>query len=272
MLKMHNIEQPPHFERMAERWQQSNARGLALLQKGQGDQQAIYGGLCKETIDLGCIALILGEGDEVAREHFQRAAGYAIDWLRAPGSVGSPRVYDVNVEASEGGTRVTAIHERKPSREPAKHSLISYSEILFTTLSFGDAGQVKEVAEYPEEGYRNPNVVGSYEDLRVWRAWIFGHFEAVPRMAGGVLKSSPQPAVAASMSALLAILAGDQKAFEVQLEGHAKAHRKHYQRQPNDPRGVVSLGGLALCRLARERGLTVEDQPYLPVRLLPRAS
>jgi hypothetical protein len=69
--------------------------------------------------------------------------------------------------------------------------------------------------------------------------------------------------------ALLAILASEQKTFDLHLEEHVKAHKKYYRRHPNDPRGFISMGGLALCRLARGGGLTVKDQPYLPVRLLP---
>ncbi len=269
MPKMHKLENFEHFGRMRERWLDSNARGLELLQVGKGDVQFILGSLCRQSLDLGCIALILDRGDDEARSYFRQAPVYAIEWLRAPGSTSSPRVYDVNLEVSERGTQVTALHERKPSREPAKHSLISYTEILFAVLTFGSEVQMREVAEFPEEGYRNPNVLGSYEDLRVWKEWMLGRMEEARRTAQRVLQGSPEPSVRASLTALLAILDGKRDLVDSQLEEHVKVHRKYYQRHGNDPRGFVSMGGLALSRLAMERGMLVEDQPYLPVRLLP---
>jgi hypothetical protein len=66
----------------------------------------------------------------------------------------------------------------------------------------------------------------------------------------------------------MALSTKDPAAFQRGLQGGLEAHKKQYRRLPGDPRGFVSIGGMSLCRLAFDRGLTIEDQPYLPVRLL----
>jgi hypothetical protein len=150
MLKIHKLEDVGHFQRMHDRWIKSNSRALELLKAGEGDVSVIYRGLCNETLDLGCMALILGKGDAVAQAHFRKAADYALDWLDAPGGTSRPRVYDVNVEVSERTTQITSVHERKPTRAPRKLSITAYSEILSAVVAFGDGAGMKEVAAFPE--------------------------------------------------------------------------------------------------------------------------
>jgi hypothetical protein len=272
MLKMHKLLGSEHFERLGRDAEESIRKRVQWLAEGKGDRQGIHGDLCKDSLWLGCIALMLTKDDERARVHFRKAADYALEWLRAPGSVASPRVYDVNLEASERGTQVTAMHERKPSREPRKLSITSYVEILTTVVAFGDEAGKREVASFPEEGYRNSEEVVEpyfFTYMRAWRSWLLGDEAAANREATACLGIANKPWPNANLTALLAISAKDEAAFERGLEEGLKAHKRQYQRQPNDPRGLISAGGLALCRLALGRGLRVEDQPYLPVRLLP---
>lgn len=70
------------------------------------------------------------------------------------------------------------------------------------------------------------------------------------------------------MAALVSLMAGDAVGFREQLEERVKVYKKQHQKSPNIPEGTVYVFGLALCRLALERGIEVEDGPYLPTRLL----
>lgn len=272
MLTVHKLESPTHFERLAVRWQASIARGLALLREGKGDARFICGGLCRESFDLGCIALILGRGDADAARHFAAAAGYAIQWLHSTGTGKGLRVYDLQMEVSEGGMRPVAQHEIRSRPGSEKLSGIDYDHILFITYAFGNAAQMTEVAKFPEEGYQNPNVVSApYANafVRVWKHWALGKVEDAQREALSVLTASPEGMANTALSAILTLSTKDREGFAKHLARYLKSHKKQYQQLGNDPKGYVSMGGMALCRLAFDQGISVEDQTYLPVRLLP---
>jgi hypothetical protein len=271
-VKMHELEAEAHFEQLHTEFTGAMSKRLRWLAEGRGDPQAISRGLCRDSIALGCMALILGHSDDEAREHFHAAAEYAGKWLVAPGSTGGPRVYEVRQEASEAGIRVTAIHETPPSHEPRKLSIIDFGYILAATATFGGSDAMAAVGGFPEAGYQNPNVVAgpaAFTHDRAWKAWLRGE-EAEARKEGLLfLKQSRETGPRAGMSAFLAMTTGDAKGFRKHLDERLKAYRKQYQRRPNDPEGFVCLDGLALCRLAIDRGIAMADGPYLPVRLLP---
>jgi len=81
-----------------------------------------------------------------------------------------------------------------------------------------------------------------------------------------VAKSKP---VEPSRLALVALFRGDASAFAQSLQDELKAHKKRFQKQPNSPMGAVCFPALILARVAIDRGMKVEDDVYLPVRLLP---
>jgi hypothetical protein len=64
-------------------------------------------------------------------------------------------------------------------------------------------------------------------------------------------------------------LDGDRAGFLKRLEQRLRAHKKRYQKDPAEPEGFICFSGLMLCRMALDRGVSVEDGPYLPLRLLP---
>jgi hypothetical protein len=271
-MKVHTLLDSLHFETLRSHRLEDIQKRLDWLAAGKGDPQACYGTLSRDSISLACITLILGRSDEEARQHFHAAAEYAGQWLVAPGSTGGPRVYDVRQEASDTGIRVTAIHEIPPSREPRKLSVIDFGYILPVTAAFGGRDALRAVGAFPEEGYQNPNVVAGpavFTHDRAWKAWLRGE-ETEARKEGLLfLKQSREGGPRAGMSAFLAMTTGDAKGFRKHLGERLESYRRQFQKRPNDPNGFVCLDGLALCRLAIDRGIAVEDGPYLPVRLLP---
>lgn len=270
-MKMHRLEARAHFERLDLDFHVSLKKSQRWLAEGRAGQ-GLYGGLYLDSVRLGCIALILDRGGDEARQHFHAAAEYAGKWLVAPGSTGGPRVYDVRQEASEAGIRVTAIHKIPPSREPSKLSVINYGEIMAVTIAFGNRTAMAAVAGFPEEGYQNPDVVAGPEIFTAFRArkaWLRGEAAEARREGLLFLKQSRETGPRAGMSAFLAMTTGDAKGFRKHLDERLDSYGRQYQKRPNDPAGFVCLDGLALCRLAIDRGIAVEDGPYLPVRLLP---
>jgi len=270
-MKMHRLLEASHFERLKHDFGDAVRKRLEWVLNPQGSPQAAYRSLCEFSMDLGCIALILGEGDEAALKHFDAAAEYAVKWLESPAVPGGPRVYDVQAKASESSVEVTAIHEIPPRRSEAKMSIIGYWKILTVVASFGDRGAMETVARCPEADYSSPDVVtepSDFERLRAWKAWIRGDERTASKEATAALRSVRDPWPRAMLSALLSIMTKNGS-FHGHIDEQVKCHKKAYQRQPNMPEGFISLGGLALCRLAFDQGIRVEDGPYLPVRLLP---
>jgi len=233
-----------------------------------GDLQIAYSELVRLSLKHACIALLLGRGDDEAVKHFHQAVEYGMGLLDAPSGKG-PRIYEVEVNVSERGAELAALHEKKP--HPGHHPLSvgDFGEVLFATIAFGDRNQRAKVASYPEEKYRSPGIVAPeslFQHLRGLKAWLRGE--------EGLSKREVETALQATkggkgwMAAFLAMATRDQAAFEKYLEERLKAHKRQYQ-QTGDPLGYICLDGLALCRLAVEQGLQVEEWPYLPVRLLP---
>ncbi len=64
-------------------------------------------------------------------------------------------------------------------------------------------------------------------------------------------------------------MAHDAAAFANGVDACQRAHKKQYEKMPNDPLGFVSLLGLSVCRMAGQAGMEAGHGTYLPVRLLP---
>ncbi len=70
-------------------------------------------------------------------------------------------------------------------------------------------------------------------------------------------------------AALLALLQGDARDLSQCLDAELKAHNKRFKKQASEPLGAVCFPALTVARIAIDRGMKVEEDPYLPVRLLP---
>ena len=272
-IKLHKLEAPKHFEAQQGRFSRLMQQAEALLLQGKGDRQACVRTLCEYSIDIACILLILGKPDDEVRNHVSDATRYALDWLHAPGSVGGPRVYEVNTEVSEEGVRVTSTHEKPPSRQPSKLPIDGFGKILSLTVAFNDRSYWSELGRFSEGGYRNPDEVAGAEYfgyLRALKAYIRGDEsdakrEGLAALVGYEDTSYAKPGVLA----FLALVNGDAVAFQKNIEARLVTHRKQYQKTPNDPMGIMCLHCMMLCRLALDRGISVEEGPYLPLRFLP---
>jgi hypothetical protein len=270
--KLHKLEGSEHFLRLYASFQRRTKRSLEVLATGTGDTQRIYDALCTDSLVLACITLILDRSDDEIRQHFNDGTRYAIEWLRAPGSTQRMRTYDVEIGSSEHSSDVLAIHERKPDHRPRPLSITDYGRILGAVVAFGTTSQMQEVAEFPEQGYQSPeDIVEPYffEYLRAWREWLRGDLKAATARIARVITIANKPQPNATLLTLAAMAAADSEGFRKHLDELLTAYKAQVQRAPNDPEGVVSMVGLGLCRLARDRGITVADGPYVPVRLLP---
>lgn len=247
---------------------------VALVESGQGDFQGCHSQLLRTSLDNGYIALILGESDETSLAEFRKAVGYAVTLLTGSGTAHGFRSFEVEASVSEKEMEVTAIHE-KPQGAPGKARPLDptyYKMALSAVVAFGGENERRVVASYPEERYRNPNVIvgeSLFTELRAMKAGLRGEEGLAKNEAQAALSACREATQRPEIAALVSLLTGDEARFHEQLEERVKAYKKQYQRSPNVPEGFVYLFGLALCRLALERGIKVEESPYLPVRLLP---
>ncbi len=225
------------------------------------------------TLANGSIALILGHGDHEAKKEFTASADYALKMLDAPGRRGGgiARSYEAHVQYSEEGARLTALHEKRPEPGSERLSITDYHQALLCVVSFGARESFATIAAYPEERYSNPGTVASEDHwlyLRAWKALLAGNEADALHVAEASLTKAPKD-LRPARTTLISLVHRDQAAFSKSLQDELVGHKKRYRKEPNAPLGVISLPALAVCRMAIERGMTVEDQPYVPVRLLP---
>jgi hypothetical protein len=153
-----------------------------------------------------------------------------------------------------------------------KLSISDYHRALLAVVCFGERSLFAQVAAVPEEQYRNPGTIAT-EDywlyLRAWKALLKGNETEAKKEAEASLAKAKDASSRVARAAFLALLSRDSGALADGLEAALKAHKKQFQKEPNSPFGAVCFPGLMLCRVAIDRGMRVEDGPYLPVRLLP---
>jgi hypothetical protein len=166
------------------------------------------------------------------------AVEYALKLIAAPPTPGGGlRVYRANVELSEQGLRLTALHERKPQPGEEKLSITDFHRAVVCVACFGERSQFAVVASVPEEAYQNPGTVASADHwarVRALEALLLGRDaearrEAEEAFARGSGSGKPEAA------ALLALLDGDQARFNRNLHDAVKQYGKATAKQANDP-------------------------------------
>jgi len=234
------------------------------------NRQYGYVSCLRRHLSNGCIALILGEGDDEARRSFVASVEWALKLIGAPPTPGGGiRIYEANVEVSAEGSRLTSLHERKPQPGEERLSITDYHRALVCVACFGERSEFRVVASVPEEAYQNPGTVASADHwarVRAWKALLLGSDAEARREAEQAFSTGSGKAEAA---ALLALLDGEQDRFDRSLQDAVKQYVKATAKQVNDPITAVFFPGLMMCRMAIDRGMPVKDAPYLPVRLLP---
>jgi hypothetical protein len=245
---------------------------LQQLKDGSGVPQLCYKTLVRMSLANGCIALILEHPDEEARRLFVDSATYALQLLDAPGTRGGGvRAYEANVDVSEDGARVTSLHEKRPAAGIEKLSITDFHQALIAVVSFGERTWFGQIASFPEDRYRNPGTAAAEEywsHVRAWKALLRGDDgEAGKEAEASVAKASNDEPMHA---ALLALVRGDARALSQSLGAELKAHNKRFKKQVGEPLGAVCFPALTLARIAIDRGMNVEEEPHLPVRLLTK--
>jgi hypothetical protein len=272
-ITMHRLLDRAHFEMHWNRRLSFRERILALARSGEGDFEGCHTTVMNNSIELGCIALILGKSDAEAAAEFGQAVSYALTLVTGHGTSHPFTSHEVLVDPEEtGGQTVTMREHHFPAGSPLDPTY--YLVALAAIIAFGTEDQRRIAAEYPEERYRNPNVKvdeSLFLKLRALKALSRGDDNVARREGLAALKVCRDASARPGIMALASLIDRDEARFRDHLEDAVKAYKRMYQGSPNDAEGFVYLLGLALCRLAVERGIIVEDGPYLPTRLLPEA-
>jgi hypothetical protein len=262
-----------HFARLRALNNESIAGTIDLESRNAlANRQYGYVSCLRRHLSNGCIALILGDGDDEARKSFGASVEYALKLIGVPPTPGGGvRIYEANVELSEEGSRLTSLHERKPQPGEEKLSIKDYHLALISVGCFGTASQFPAMASVPEEAYRSPGTVASadyWAFLLAWKALLLGN-DAEARREAQVAFTKGSGSGKSEAAAMLALLDGDRERFDRSLQEAVKLYVKATSKQQNDPLTSVFFPGLMLCRVAIDRGMAVVDRPHLPVRLLP---
>lgn len=271
-LVPHRFE-TPDSDRVIKQYDDAIQKRIGWLSTGNCDVQASCQQIMMFSRLTAGILLALGRADAEVLGYFRQALGYGLKSLGAIGTTKGPRVYDVLVEHSNAGMRVIYQHEVVPrSREPQKITVADFNSILILAACFGDRTELNAVAEYPEEKYRNPDLVAGedlFASLRAWKGLLLGEEQAAIREMRTALDEDSSATTRKQKEAFLSLLARDDKAFWKQVESRLASHKKYYEKKPADPDGFICFPVLMLLRIAIDRGLAVEELPYVPVRLLP---
>jgi hypothetical protein len=271
-LVAHRFETPDSARILAE-YDEAIQKRIGWLSKGEGDEQSCCQQITTFSRWIAAILLALGHSDADVGRYFGQALGYGLRSLGAIGTTKSPRVYDVLVEHSDAGVRVIYEHEIVPrSREPQKITVADFSIVLALAVCFGDRPEMDAVGGYPEDRYRNPDIVAGEEFfayLRAWKSLLHGDERSAVQEMTTALEESPSTATRKQDEAFLLLLSGDSEGFWERVAAMLRLHKKRHEKRPADPDGFVSFGVLMLLRIAIDRGLAVQELPYVPVRLLP---
>lgn len=242
-VRMHKL--PAH---MAALWESTLANRL----KYESDPEKFhFVGRHRLALDcwfLGCLALVgIGDGELAARDAFHAAGRYAGLALTLPTPAYAPPGY------------IWAAHK--------------FENLLEICTAFGSRDAVVVAAGFPDERFRNPDIVGPPESfliIQAFQAWLLGDDAQVTAWAAEILATpSVHPSTAASASALHALVRRDEATFRACLHDVVVTARGQVRYLSSPVEGVVCRTGIALCRMARTVGIEVEDQIYLPTRLLP---
>lgn len=242
------------------------------LLEGRGDAQAICGHVMGFSIWNACALLVLQREEAEAVRYFRQALAYGLIGLGAPGSTKGLRAYDALMEIGKEGSRLIYEHERRSSSEPATISIVDYARVLKLAVCFGDRAEIDEVARYPEDRYRNPNVIAPedlYGYLRAWKHLLLGDQVRANSEMQQALAEDPNAESRADMEAFVSLVKRDEPGLRIHTDERLKAHGKRYRKKPTDPEGIICFPILMLCRVAIDRGMILGEWPYVPLSLLP---
>lgn len=238
-IRLHKL---PDKTRWAELKQEIASRRERYLREREGKPFTWCKGLATLSWHLACYDVLEGV-DADAATHFDDAGRWACEALR-----------DAPVE-------------------PGTWAPYLFDEMLFSAIAFGSCIEVAPAAGVPEEVFHSPGVIGSPESYlltRAFQAWLRREDVNVSRLLDEIL-ATPElfPTIAAEAAALRAIVNHDAPAVRDAVHGVVVAAKRSVRYLPSPVEGVVCRNGIALCRMARTVGIEVEDQIYLPTRLLP---
>jgi hypothetical protein len=242
-VKMHKLIDRSRLEVY---WREKHAfvlRMLDLVKSGKGDFQGCYTSVMRDSVELGCTALILGKPDEEAVAEFRKAAEYALTLLTEGGTSHSFTSYEVQVDPEETGGQIPKV---VPHHFPAGGPLdpVDYRVALATVIAFGSEAERRIAAEYPEERYRDPEVVLDESlcvGLRALKALVKGDEETARKEGLAALKVCREPAARPEIMALVSLVTREEDDFREHLEERVKVYKKQYERSPSNPEGFVYL-------------------------------
>jgi hypothetical protein len=207
------------------------------LLDGKGDAQAICRHVMGFSIWNACALLVLRREEAQAVRYFRQALAYGLIGL-----------------------------------EPPAISIADYSSVFTLAVCFGDRTEMDEIARYPEDRYRDANVIATEDVSGYFRAWkhlLLKDEVRAKREMQEALTESPNAESRKEMEAFVSLVERDERALRTHIDDRLNAHGKRYQQTPEDPEGIICFPVLMLCRVAIDRGMVFGEWPYAPLSLLP---
>lgn len=271
-VRMDKFKDASHFEAIYTFGVENSARWRKTLDErgDEIDRQIVTQYVLMDCLSCGSIGVLLGYDDVPVRQFFACATEYGRRLLSERGRVPDMRELEFHM-GPQGVEKVVTGENIFAGMTEYPLSISYYHRATVLALAFGDASTCAEFAAYPEERYRSPGIVTTdahFRQLRAHKAWIRGETAQAIRDFEAVRDDNATPYTHALMSAWLALERDDLATFRAELTKVLEAHKALYRRKSNDPEGIVCFPALALSRLARTRGIEVEDDGYMPARLV----
>jgi hypothetical protein len=197
----------------------------------------------KDAWEIGCLAIAgAGKGDGEAAQSFNDAARFAECALEAPWPDGSAW------SALDFTAAMPMILAFGSPQAAVRSAGITVSDTP-GVLMLEDAFLTHEA--------RCAWIRGDY----AWAAMLCREVQAIPVGHAGLVGEA---------RALHALTTGDVAAFRAGLDDVLRYDKRNATRFGATFSGIVNRTGMALCRMALTIGMDIDDQTYLPTRLLPR--
>lgn len=271
-IRVHKFLDASHFGVLYTNGVEQSAHWRKVLDdRGKIDRRSATQYVFLDCRRCGEIGLLLGYDDAIVRQHFACATEYGRRLLTEPARVPEVREIEMHVGPDGGIEKVVTGENLYAGMTEYPLSLANYHPGLWLALAFGDASTCAEFAAFAEARYRSPGIVASeqhFQQIRGYKAWIRGETAQAIRDFEAVRDAKANPYVHADMSAWLALARGDADTFRTELTKVLEAHKALYRRKSGDPDGIICYPALALSRVAKTQGVTVEDDGYLPARLV----
>lgn len=242
----------------------SHASGL--LAHNEGSRPDCLETLFRENLRLACIGVILSWDRAEILRHLENSVRGGLELLACDVPYRPTTTVHVDVTIVDDVVAHSDVRRVRLPEERAISSIL-YGDILSCAIAFGTAEQALAAASYPSKRHRTPGLIAPealYTMLDAEKAYVKGDRAAAHALARDAMRDERLRVRGAPT---LALLEEDWPAFESALTVLLRSYSR--ERTGGDPRAVMSLLGMALCRWAMSAGYVAEEGAHLPLSFLP---